>query len=99
MRGGGGVRLLSINQGGWRLQLVEYVFLNKAADDFFMDFYRAGKADGFACQAFNAGAERQVITLNALRKDLARQVVTLRNLSGIAAPVVAGYHTDGEGGQ
>lgn len=38
-------------------------------------------------------------TLNTLCKDFICQVLRLRHFSGITAPIVAGYHTNVEGGQ
>ena len=73
------------------------MFLDEGTDDFFVDLDGTKETNCFARQSLDTGAKRQVVTLNALRKYLARKVLILRNLSGITAPVVAGYHTDGEG--
>ena len=50
---------------------IEVIFFNKSANDFFMDFYRARKADCFTGESFDTRSECQVITLNALGVDLA----------------------------
>lgn len=64
-----------------------------------MDLYGARKANRFPGQSLDSGTQRQVITLNTLCKNLSCQVLILRDPSGIAAPVIAGNHADGEGGQ
>ncbi len=45
-------------------------------------------------QQLNAGAERQVIVLNPLGEHFAGQMLILRHLPAIAAPVIAGDHAD-----
>ncbi|SPZ78485.1 Uncharacterised protein [Shigella dysenteriae] len=47
-------------------------------------------------RAFNAGAQRQVIALNPLGEYFSGQMLILRHLPAIAAPVVAGDHADVE---
>jgi len=59
-----------------------------------VDFYGTREANRLARQSLDSGMPRQVITFNALRKDLACQVLLLRHFSGIAAPAVAGNHAD-----
>ena len=82
--------------GGWCFQLVEHVFFNKRPDDFFVDLYWTREADCFTSQALNAGAQRQVIALNPLGEYFSGQMLILRHLPAIAAPVVAGDHADVE---
>lgn len=47
----------------------------------------------FRASCFNTGAERQVVPLNILRKNLTDQVFFFRKISGLAAPFIACYHT------
>ena len=77
-------------------QSVEHVLFNEGTDDFFVDFHGTREADSFTCQAPDAGAEGQVVTFNTLREDFAGQVFLLRLFSGVAAPVIAGYHAGTE---
>lgn len=42
------------------------MFFDEGSDDFFVGLDGAREADRLTSQALNAGAERQVITLNAL---------------------------------
>lgn len=75
------------------------MLLNEGSDNFFMDLYRAREANSFTSQPFDSGAQRQVVTLNTLCEYFSREVFILRYFPTITAPVIAGYHTDGEGGQ
>ncbi len=68
------------------------MFFDEGLNDFFMKLYRAREADGSSGQAFDSGSQRQVVSLNALSKNLAGQMLILRHLSGITPPIVAGYH-------
>lgn len=47
-----------------------------------------------ASQAFDSGSQRQIVSLNALSKDFAGQMLILRHLSGVTPPVIAGYYAD-----
>lgn len=64
-----------------------------------MDFNGAREANRFTRQTLDAGAKRQIVTLNALCENFTCQVLLLRHFSGITAPVVAGYHASVEGEQ
>lgn len=64
-----------------------------------MDLDGAREANSFASQSLDTRPERQVVTLNALSKYLARQMHLLRDFSGVTTPVVAGYHTNIERGK
>jgi len=72
------------------------VFFDVGSDDFFVELDGAREADRFTSQALNTGAERQVITLNALGEYFAGQMLIFWHFPTIAAPVVAGDHADVE---
>ncbi len=69
------------------------MFLDEGSDDFLMKLNRAREADGFAGQPFDSDSQRQDVTLNALSKNLAGQMLILLYLSGITPPVISGYHS------
>ncbi len=64
-----------------------------------MDLYGTREAKGFPRQSLDTCTQRQVVTLNTLRKNLTRKVLVLRDFSCITAPVVTGNHTYFEGSQ
>ena len=70
------------------------MFFNEGTDDFFVDFDGTRETNRSTCKPLDTGAESQIVTLDTLREDLAGQVYILRHFSGVATPVVAGYHTD-----
>jgi hypothetical protein len=54
------------------------------------------EAERFTSQSLNAGAERQVITLNMLGEYFSSQMLVFRHLPAIAILVLAGGYTDVE---
>jgi hypothetical protein len=64
------------------------IAIDKQPDDDVMHLGRAGKADRLAHQAFDPGAQRQVLPLNLLRVALARLVLMPIEMTRISAPVV-----------
>src|SRR5471032_154892 len=57
------------------------------------------EADCFTGEAFYSGAQRQIVSFNALSEDFAGQMLIFRHCSGITAPVIAGYHANTERSQ
>lgn len=83
----------------WCIQLVEHVFFNKGPDDFFVQFDGTWEADCFTGETLYSGAQRQIVSFNALSEDFAGQMLIFRHFSGITAPVIAGYHANTERSQ
>src|SRR5215468_4567929 len=62
------------------------IAIDKQSDDDVMHLGRAGKADRLAHQAFDPGAQREVLALNLLRVALARLVRIRLEMTRVRAP-------------
>lgn len=54
------------------------MFFDKSTDDFFMKFYRSRETDGSVSQTFDSGSQGQIVSLNALSKNLTSQMILLQ---------------------
>ena len=69
-------------------QQSKLIAIDKQPDDDVMHLGRAGKADRLAHQAFDPGAQRQVLPLNVLRVALARVVRIRLEMTRVCAPII-----------
>ena len=78
-------------------QQSKLIAIDKQPDDDVMHLGRAGKADRLAHQAFDPGAQRQVLALNLLRVALARLVRIRLEMTRVRAPIVCIIPRDAKG--